>query len=204
MPLQTTEFDPTCTAVTIGCACFARGVCELGQMLQTATGLVGGVGNAAAQGAQQLWRRIGPVGFLCGAILLFLLYQKMRPETKARVRSAASTGFEVVMDVFGEYHAVRYRFEQAAPEFPTWDVMAETMAPSAVLARSCLHFLARYGPSNCSARGLRALLPDLSVPHGEAKVRETLRSNGCFSEAWAGRWQVGHVARAGRFGILAT
>jgi hypothetical protein len=74
---------------------------------------------------------------------------------------------------------------------PSWEVAARSLPPAAVLARACAHTLARSGQSHLSAAELTGLLPRLDVPQGEAKVRALLRSPGCFTQVYHGRWQMG-------------
>jgi hypothetical protein len=87
------------------------------------------------------------------------------------------------------YQEVHGQFTSAAPKTPSWASLAAALPPAAVLARACLHTLARSPGCDRSA----AELPSLSVAQGEAKVRQVLREADPFTEVWRGRWQAGHV-----------
>jgi predicted nucleic acid-binding protein len=164
---------------------------QLGELLQLMAGLIKGIGAGAIKGA---WNRIGPVGLLVAAGVALLGYTKVSADSKAKLRSGLSSGFMAFGEAYAEWQSHLQRFREASPDTATWEELAETNLSSDVLTRVCLFKLARVGPSNCSAAELKSLLPDLTVPHGEAKVRQTLRTSSCFFEAWAGRWQVGKVA----------
>ena len=76
--------------------------------------------------------------------------------------------------------------------FPSWAELAETVDRREVLKRACLHKLARSAGSNLSASELAHLFPTLGVGQRAQLVRETLRNGECFSQPYAGRWQVGY------------
>jgi len=171
---------------------------QLSEMTEAAHRLSGALVVAGFQGAGSLLRRTGPLGLIpigVGLYLLYLAYKRISPETKAAISSGMEAALNTLAEVYAEYRKVRQRFEEAAVSIPSWDEMSTVLTPEAVLTRACLHTLARAGMSNCSARKLRSLLPVLPVPNGEAKVRQVLRSlPRCFSQVYAGRWQVGTVA----------
>ena len=77
---------------------------------------------------------------------------------------------------------------------PSWQSLAATNPPGAVLVRACMYTLARSAMSDRSAEELAQELPYLGVAQGEAKVRDVLRSTNSFEEVWRGRWQLGDVA----------
>jgi hypothetical protein len=167
---------------------------ELGQMLQVGAGLVAGAAQSASKGVAHLWTRVSPLAVLPIPLLAIWLFRRMKPETRTNMVSAFWTAMAGFGEIVNEYQSVLRRFEQASPATPTWESLAQTNCPADVLARACLHTLARLGLSGCSAKEVRSRLPPLPVAHGEAKVREVLRAERYFVEAWAGRWQVGAVA----------
>jgi predicted nucleic acid-binding protein len=135
------------------------------------------------------WLRVVIAGLLlAGAGFLFY---RMSDERKQSARKLMSEIGNVLVAIMGEYAVAIQRLRSAAPAVPLWVDLAESQKPSLVLVRACLHTLARTKYSARSAAELKELLPDISVPQGEAKVREVLRSNGCFTEVYPGRWQVG-------------
>jgi hypothetical protein len=86
----------------------------------------------------------------------------------------------------------------ATPVVPTWTQLAESNDRRSVLARACLHTLARAPASHLSARELVRVLPELDVGQGEQLIRETLRGYGCFEQPYEGRWQVGRATTTRR------
>lgn len=88
---------------------------ELGQMLQVTTGLTVVLGGWIIEGVRRLWRGLGPGGALVIALLLYLGYTKVKPETKTKIRSAAATTLVALAEAHGEYQAALASFRQAAP-----------------------------------------------------------------------------------------
>ena len=164
---------------------------QLGEILQLITGLIGGLGAAGVKGA---WQRLGPAGLLVVAGIVFMGSRRVSTETKAKLRSGLTAGLTAFCEVYSEWQSHLRRFGAASPNLPSWQEIAGTNLSTDVLTRACLFNLARAGASNCSSAELKSRLPDLPVPQGETKVRQTLRTGTCFFEAWAGRWQVGQMA----------
>lgn len=169
---------------------------ELGKMFALLTNLTGLIGMGLFGGAKRIvqvtspWI-ILPVGVLAGWRLV-----TASEETK---RKMGSFGQSVLMSAVGgfiTYMEVRERFERVTPKMPSWHALAATNPPGVVLARACMHTLARSAMSDRSAEELAKELPSLNVAQGVAKVRGTLRAMDCFQEVWRGRWQMGEVASA--------
>lgn len=168
---------------------------QLSEMAQTVFRLSSGLAVAGFQGARSLLRFTGPLGVLPVALALYLGYKSITPQVKERIGSGLTAALNGLVECYALYCTVRQRFAEASVSVLSWDELSAVLTPEAVLTRACLHTLARAGMSNCSARQLRSLLPVLPVPSGEAKVRLVLRSFPCFSEVYAGYWQVGEVAQ---------
>ncbi len=171
---------------------------ELGQMLQFGLNVAGLMGQSAVSGLKRIEARFGWWALIPFALGFAIVVRRASPQTKERITSSArSLGtalLETAAAVLTTYRAARERFERRIPEQPTWESLAEVCPPEAVLARACLHTLARSPQGDRSARELAGDLPFLPVASGEAKVRAVLRTRDCFFEAWRGRWQVGEVA----------
>lgn len=86
------------------------------------------------------------------------------------------------------------RFRASAPPTPKWEELPRNIHRRALLQRACMHALARSADGCTSAATLASTLPALGVGQGEALVRETLRSGGCFHQPYFGHWQLGHSA----------
>lgn len=82
------------------------------------------------------------------------------------------------------------QFRKVAPAIPAWDELAQVNDRDSVLARVCLHTLARTRLSPTTAAELSRQLP-LEVGKNEQRVRSILRSNPAFVQPYRGRWQVG-------------
>ncbi|MHB8465516.1 MAG: PIN domain-containing protein [Acidimicrobiales bacterium] len=168
---------------------------ELGLMfqvsIQVALAIGGGVANGIGALARRLgWLAVGAAG-ATGALLLTRTSLEQRHKAKSILGSAAST----ISDLLVEYHQASARLRSVSVKAPEWDELASLIAPQELLARACIYTLARPGMSDQSAQSLTRFLPPLGVPHGEAKVRAILRARGYyFSQPWAGRFQLGHVA----------
>lgn len=120
-----------------------------------------------------------------------LLRSRVSSESWKSLRGALSDLSEALAHIHSQHRTALERFRQTAPPAPAWKELARTNDHKMVLARACLHTLARSPSSPMSAGELAGVLPDLGVGRSEKLVREVLRSDGCFSEPYAGRWQVG-------------
>jgi hypothetical protein len=92
-------------------------------------------------------------------------------EIKSRINSVAGSALIGIAEAFAAYRAVRSRFEELSPVVPSWDALAASNAPDAVLARACLHTLARSAMPDRSAAELAKQLPVLNaVAAGPARA----------------------------------
>jgi len=168
---------------------------ELGTAMQMGFGLAAVLGSAGFSAIKALYRLAGPAGIAAVGGLAYAGYRRTGNTTKEKIGSGAMSVLLFLGELLVEYQDVQGRFERAAPAPPTWEEQAAELSDEAILARACMHTLARVGRGHCSARELRGLLPALPVPSGEAKVRQVLRAlPACFNQVYAGRWQVGEVA----------
>lgn len=167
---------------------------QLAELGQVATGLVSAAVSGMAGGAARLLESAGPVGAVCLGMLSVLLLANVPPKVRQRVWSGARVTLGSFAHLLAVYEEAHRRFATVTPGTPKWAELALTNEPTAVLARACLHVVSRSGIGDRSAAEITATLPPLGIAQGEAKVREVLRSHGCFTEPWRGRWQVGGVA----------
>ncbi|HLI31864.1 MAG TPA: hypothetical protein VKU89_03875 [Solirubrobacteraceae bacterium] len=130
-------------------------------------------------------------------IALGILGVVLGAQVPAETRSKIGSAFGHVVNAFGYalvLHEIAYtRFQRAAPTVPSWHELALRNEKRMVLARACIHGLARSSATPLSAEELAKALPDTGVGQGEHLVRETLRRLACFDEPYRGRWQLGHV-----------
>lgn len=167
----------------------------LGVLFETTVVVTGALGNGVWQLFDRLtralpgWARVVVVGacLLGGGYLV----HKMSEDAKRSVGRGLDHAMRVVAAVSGEHAAAIERLRVATPAMPSWDELATSRDPESVLARACLHTLARSKTSDRSAAELAEQLPELPVARGAAKVRSTLRSRPYFTEVYRGRWQVG-------------
>jgi hypothetical protein len=136
-------------------------------------------------------RGLGFFALIPAGVFAAYLYQKSSPKRSVSLWSTLTRIADLCGEILSEYQSVMNRFRNAAPPGPIWSELATGLTPHAVLRRACLHTLCRSRLWHQSAVELARSLPPLSVPQGENKVRETLRTDIYFSQAWAGRWQVG-------------
>lgn len=169
---------------------------QLGEMLQAATGTAMGLGSGVVNGIDWLVGKIGWIGTLAAGLGAGLLVSKTSQETRRSLHSTLSAAGRGFGQLLVEYHEASARLQGVSVRAPDWTELAEAVAdPAEVLARACVYALARPGASDQSARSLRQNLPELPVPHGEAKVRAVLyERRDLFAQPWAGRFQVGHVS----------
>ncbi len=124
-----------------------------------------------------------------------LLAVQVSSETWRKLRSGLSDTATAFVYVYARYAAAFESFRRKAPSLPGWEELAQTNDRRMVLARACLHALARSPVSDMSARELAGVLPSLGVGQGEQLVRQAMRAHSCFDQPYQGRWQVGRVAR---------
>jgi predicted nucleic acid-binding protein len=165
---------------------------ELGKSLLVAAG----VPLAGAAGLFSLTRwlaqRFSPwVPASLGVTLVGLLRSRISSERWQSLGGVLSDLTSALAHIQHQHRIALERFRQASPPTPAWKELARTNDDRVVLVRACLRTLARSPASPMSAVELAEVLPDLGVGRGEKLVREVLRSQGCFAEPYAGRWQVG-------------
>jgi len=168
---------------------------ELGKSLFVA----GGVPLAGAAGIIALTRwlaqRFSPwLPVSLGVGVVGALRGRISPERWQSLRAALSDLGELVAHISSQHQVALEHFLQAAAPTPAWKELAQSNSAEMLLARACLHTLARSPTSPLSASELAEFLPNLGIGRGEKLVREALRTNGCFAEPYRGRWQVGYPA----------
>jgi hypothetical protein len=97
---------------------------------------------------------------------------------------------ELFAEVATQQQIRQRHFDAALPPVPTWDELTATNTSDAILGRACIYTLARAPRGHLSAQELAAEIRR-ELPCSDAKVRDILRSTGCFTEVYRGRWQVG-------------
>lgn len=167
---------------------------ELGRILQLGFNVLQLLVLGVTSGTKHLARLASPWALLPLVLLTAGLVMRSSSENKQRIGAFFASAGKVTLEIFAAHHKASVRFEEAAPATPSWQTLARTQHPDAVLTRACLHALARSPMSNLSAAELARELPVLDVAQGEDKVRRTLRKHSFFSEVWRGRWQVGCIA----------
>jgi predicted nucleic acid-binding protein len=168
---------------------------ELIKIITFALNLSTLAGSGLVSGTRRLVTATSPWILLPAAGMAILAWLKTSDETKIRLKSIGWSMLGGISGALLAYAEVKERFDRVTPTVPGWDSLADTNNPRAVLARACIYTLARSTESEHSAAELTQQLPLIRVPHGETKVRETLREqHQLFTEVWRGRWQVGHVA----------
>jgi len=129
-------------------------------------------------------------GGTAGAYVLW----KSQPEMVQRIRSGAWSFLEFLADIFAQL--VIYMSECEAtfavmfPTVPGWEELTATHDGEGVLARHCLHALAREPVGHLLATEIHEKLP-FSVTGQEGAVRKVFREYDCFEQVSRGRWQVG-------------
>jgi hypothetical protein len=122
-----------------------------------------------------------------------LLLSRTSSETYKKIGKGLRGAGSLFLEIYRPYSEALDRFRKMAPAIPTWEELAVTNDRRLVLARACLHKLARAPASMMTAKELPDALWNLPVGHDAQLVRETLRHFGCFVEPYKGRWQVGHA-----------
>ena len=121
-------------------------------------------------------------------------FWKAQPERVQRIRSGALSFLDFLADVLAQL--VNYMSECEAtfavmfPTVPRWEELTATHDGEGVLARHCLHALAREPVGHLSAAEMHEKLP-FSITGQEGAVREVFREYDCFEQVGRGRWQVG-------------
>lgn len=167
---------------------------ELGRMFALAVNVTRLTTGGVINGARRLGSLTGPLPFVVLAAAGAYGIARASAETRQRLKSAGKSVLDYLMGAAMAYEESRSRFERTAPAAPGWLWLAGACPPDAVLARACMHTLARSAMSDRSAAELARDLPVLTVAQGEAKVRHILRTLDSFEEVWRGRWQLGEVA----------
>jgi predicted nucleic acid-binding protein len=153
--------------------------------------VVGGAGLVVYESLKWLWQNVSPVAALLVLAGAGYALYRASPDTRQKLLNAATPIGEWVLSVSTMYQGTSTSFLGAAPDVPSWEALAQTVNKTDVLGRACMQTLARSPVSQRSAAELSSRLQFLEVPHGEAKVREMLRSSGTFVKVYTGRWQLG-------------
>lgn len=168
---------------------------ELGKMVTFTANLSVLAGSGIIGGIKRLASATSPWLLIAAGVFATWRLVAASDATKQSLRQAGASALTYILAAYLAYEEVRTKFAQATPAAPSWAALAETNPPAAVLARACMHTLARSTRNDLSAEELARQLPNLDVPQGEAKVRGLLRGMDCFTEVRRGRWQLGAVAR---------
>jgi hypothetical protein len=150
--------------------------------------------NLLAAGIGALWRW-SPWAVPLAGVAVWHFLKRTAPTTRERATAVIAEMFEHYGQLLSLMKQATAAFRSAAAPAPAWNELAQTLTPGAVLTRACLRTLARSASSDRSAAELARLLPDLTVPQGEAKVRATLRREAAFHQPYQGRFQVGRPSR---------
>lgn len=169
---------------------------ELGKMLNLLANLTQLSITGIACGIKRLAAATSPWLLLIAAGIAIFRIMSASDEIRQKTKIAGLSMLTNIGSALLMYREVQERFQRVVPVIPSWESMADTNPPGTILARACLHTLARSPMSPRSAEELAKEVPYIHVPQGEAKVRSVLRSIDCFTEIWRGRWQVGHVVPA--------
>lgn len=156
-------------------ALLGQGIYEAGKKLYSIHPLVLlAAAGASAAGAYTFWRN--------------------QPERVQRISSGAWSFLESLTNVLAQI--VIYASECEAtfavmfPTVPRWEELTTTHDGERVLARYCLHALAREPVGHLSAAEMHEKLP-FSITGQEEAVQEVFREYDCFEQVGLGRWQVG-------------
>ncbi len=156
-------------------AILGQGVYHAGKRLyETSPWLLGGVVVATGVGGYFLW--------------------KSKSERVQRAQSGAWSFVEYVFDVGGQLAAYMSEcevvFSVMFPSVPGWEDLRTSHHGEDVLARHCLHELARDPGGSVSAVEMQEKLP-FHITGQEKTVRKVFREYECFEQVGRGRWQVG-------------
>jgi predicted nucleic acid-binding protein len=165
---------------------------ELEKMIVAALTVPGVAIGGAAWLAGSL-AKTSPFVYLPLAGAAAYLLSRISAETYKKVGRGLGEFGHFLSEIYRPYAEALERFRAMAPPIPTWVELAETNDRKLVLARACLHRLARTPRSLMTAAELSREPWDVPVGHDAQLVRETLRAFGCFVEPSRGHWQVGHV-----------
>jgi predicted nucleic acid-binding protein len=160
-----------------------------------------------AQGLYKAGRRIYSVSPLLLGILVaglgsgaYVLWRS-DSERAGRFRSGARDFIQILAEASNEFmtylHECEANFSTMLATVPTWQEMNETHTGDQVLARHCIHALARHAAGQTSAAEMHAQLP-FRITGQEAAVRRVLRAYEGFEQVGRGRWQIGRVFSPGQ------
>jgi len=167
---------------------------ELDKLIFSAVTFPSAVGASLYGLVRRLVRSSPPWLLMLAGLGIGALGTRVSPETRKNLGSGLSEAAATFACAYEDYHGALVRFGSAVPATPTWEDLARSTDGRRVLARACLHVLARAPTSPMSARELAGALPPLGIGQGEALVRQTLRSGGSFAQPYAGRWQLGQAS----------
>jgi predicted nucleic acid-binding protein len=161
--------------------------------LQMSTMAIYGLGKASVSAFRALAQRV-PWEWIvaAGAGTAGLASLLLEPATKRRLGAGVGQVLGSAVELFGEisvlHSGAQRQFATLAAPTPSWDDIADDLTAEQCLRRSCLHALARSPKSDLSAAELR---DSLQACPGEARIRSALRTDVCFEQTYAGRFQVG-------------
>ena len=165
---------------------------ELSRMLNATGGLVFATGYGIVQAARRSYAAIGPLSALVAGALGYAAWNWLRHPS----RRGLAEGFGKLIEAFAEITEVQrareQHFEAALPPIPTWEELATSNDPAAVVGRAALYELAREPRGHLSAQELAGRI-HYSLTRSDKTVRLALRATSCFDEVYRGRWQVGEA-----------
>jgi predicted nucleic acid-binding protein len=166
---------------------------QLARMGRAALALTGGLSTSARVAVKRLVRATGPWVIISLVGLVSIAAVRTSAERRRRLLDTGSAALQVLTDTYRARAHLLSRLRRATPDAPSWSRLVSSNEARLVLARACLHVLARSHDSNMSAVKLAADLPALGIAQSAPKVRQVLRETDCFAEVWRGYWQVGRV-----------
>lgn len=120
------------------------------------------------------------------------LYRRQPAERRLSIRGGLLDALEFGGALLIESERASSRLSRAVPDQPDWDQLLRERDRGLVLARACLHTLARSRRSHLSAVELAEELPKLGIEQSAPAVGRVLKDRPtCFEEVYTGRWQVG-------------
>lgn len=163
---------------------------ELMKMISVPSVLGYAAGSGVAGGARRAYDALGPAAVLIGGIALYAAWRWLQQPSRQQLRSGMAHLVELFAEVAAQQRIRQQHFDAALPPAPTWDELTATNTSDAILGRASIYTLARAPGGHLSAQELAAEIRR-ERPCSDAKVRDILRSTGCFEEVYRGRWQVG-------------
>lgn len=168
----------------------------LGDYLTASYLLTAGIAVGAYETIRSLLRVIPwqyvAIAVVAGAAAFHVL---VPPERKAAILAGTKIvlreGWELLQVIVMNYVEAKARIDAMAPTTLLGE-LSVGLSSQAALERACIHDLARCRAGNQSAKELSDALW-IEAPHGETKVRATLRGGSAFDQVYQGRFQVGRA-----------